>query len=164
MSNPNKLIVIVLGSHRSGTSVITKLVSYLGFNLGVKLMEPNRDNPKGYFEDVDIYNLNEKILKAINKNWYDIDFIDRSVLVDLTNEKIFNEAISLIKEKIKDNQTIIIKDPRISILLPFWTKVFEKLELSTKYVCSIRNPLDVSLSLNIRDRNTSGVQKDHGQK
>ena len=152
MSNPNKLIVIVLGSHRSGTSVITKLVSYLGFNLGVKLMEPNRDNPKGYFEDVDIYNLNEKILKAIDRNWYDIDFIDRSVLVDLTNEKIFNEAISLIKEKIKDNQTIIIKDPRISILLPFWTKVFEKLELSTKYVCSIRNPLDVSLSLNIRDR------------
>ena len=76
MTKFNNQIVIVLGSHRSGTSVTTRLVSYLGFNLGENLMEPNNDNPKGYFEDIDIYNFNEKILKLIKRSWYDSDSID----------------------------------------------------------------------------------------
>ena len=151
MTKINNQIVIVLGSHRSGTSVTTRLVSYLGFNLGENLMEPNNDNPKGYFEDIDIYNFNEKILKLIKRSWYDSDHIDSKLLINLTKKNIFNEAVTLIKKKINHQKPIIIKDPRITILLPFWAKVFKKLNLNIKYVCSIRNPLDISLSLKIRD-------------
>ena len=151
MTKFNNQIVIVLGSHRSGTSVTTRLVSYLGFNLGENLMEPNNDNPKGYFEDIDIYNFNEKILKLIKRSWYDSDHIDSKLLINLTKKNIFNEAVTLIKKKINHQKPIIIKDPRITILLPFWAKVFKKLNLNIKYVCSIRNPLDISLSLKIRD-------------
>ena len=56
---------MVLGMHRSGTSAITKGLEVLGVNLGDNLLPPKDDNPKGFFEDRDLVNLNERVLEKI---------------------------------------------------------------------------------------------------
>ncbi len=43
--------VIVLGMHRSGTSLLASLIAEAGVSVGQALLEPARDNPHGYFED-----------------------------------------------------------------------------------------------------------------
>ena len=48
--------IIVLGMHRAGTSAVTRLINMMGAYLGPNnlLMPASSDNPKGYWERVDI--------------------------------------------------------------------------------------------------------------
>jgi len=44
-------VICILGMHRSGTSLLTRVLNLLGVELGagdVFTMEPAADNPKGY--------------------------------------------------------------------------------------------------------------------
>ena len=40
--------------HRSGTSLVTKCFEVFGYGLGETLMAASDDNPKGFFEDLDV--------------------------------------------------------------------------------------------------------------
>ena len=70
ISNRKKLIV-VLGMHRSGTSAITRGLICLGVQLGNRLIPPiEGNNDKGFWEDIDLNNLNNEILETIYKEWH----------------------------------------------------------------------------------------------
>ena len=47
----NKKLVIVLGPHRSGTSLLTAAVESLGAYLGIEDQNVSDENPKGFFEN-----------------------------------------------------------------------------------------------------------------
>ena len=64
--------------------------------------------------------------------------------------KFYLEAKKIIKTKLI-NGVNLIKDPRFSILIFFWKKVFEELSIDTKYIFCLRNPLSVASSLKKRD-------------
>ena len=49
--------------HRSGTSLVTKCFELFGYGLGETLMEPSEDNPKGFFEDLDVVYVNDWLLR-----------------------------------------------------------------------------------------------------
>ena len=55
-----KEIIIVLGMHRSGTSLIAGVLHEMGVNMGSNLMKADEYNPKGYFEDIEIYKFNSR--------------------------------------------------------------------------------------------------------
>mgnify|MGYP000064482483 CR=1 FL=1 len=57
MTNHTRNIVIVLGMHRSGTSVFTGALKIVGFDLGRDIMQANEYNVKGYFENNKIVEL-----------------------------------------------------------------------------------------------------------
>jgi len=141
--------------HRSGTSAIAKGIVELGAHPGNNLLPANEENPKGYWEDVNIVNLNEKILKNFNMRWHSLDnpMINRfETLLPLYEEKYLEEALEIINNNFKSSNTILIKDPRISILLPFWQKVFKIANAEVKYVLAVRNPLETSKSLLKRNK------------
>lgn len=60
--------VIVLGMHRSGTSITAGILSLMGVNMG-RIGPPKISNIKGHFEDLDFLSLNEKILLSHNASW-----------------------------------------------------------------------------------------------
>lgn len=141
----NKRLIIVLGMHRSGTSVVTRALAALDIDLGTDLMAGNSFNEKGYYEDIEIYNLNNKLLQAINADWFKLGPIRKNELLEINNLRY--EAIQLLEKKFSDRDLFAIKDPRFCILLPFWKSVFTELNLKVDYIFAIRNPLSVSLSL-----------------
>ncbi|MDX2098482.1 MAG: sulfotransferase [Leptolyngbyaceae cyanobacterium bins.59] len=57
--------VIILGSGRSGTSMVTGLLSQAGYFMGENLWDAGEGNPKGYFEDVEVNAINEDILAPV---------------------------------------------------------------------------------------------------
>ena len=59
----------MLGMHRSGTSVATRLMNLLGIDLGAEehLLGPRPDNPKGFWEYEPIVDLNEEILATAGR-------------------------------------------------------------------------------------------------
>ena len=63
------MIVLVLGMHRSGTSLVAGLLQGMGINMGDELITADRFNPYGYYEDTDFFHLNREILRAAGGNW-----------------------------------------------------------------------------------------------
>ena len=55
--------------HRSGTSCITRIFNLCDVYLGQSLLEPQHDNPKGFWENSYIFEINEKILKQSGGSW-----------------------------------------------------------------------------------------------
>ncbi len=54
-SSVTPTLIVVLGMHRSGTSVLTRAMETLGANLGSRLMPAAAgNNDKGFFEDIDV--------------------------------------------------------------------------------------------------------------
>jgi hypothetical protein len=67
----NLRVVCVLGMHRSGTSLIARILNLLGLFLGPDqhLMKATEDNPRGYWEHQTISDLNEEILRCLGGSW-----------------------------------------------------------------------------------------------
>lgn len=53
---------IVLGMHRSATSLIAKALHSIGVNMGDRLLPPANDNPEGFFEDIEFLQTNIQLL------------------------------------------------------------------------------------------------------
>ncbi len=149
--NCKKRLIIVLGMHRSGTSALTKGLEAMGVNLGADFIPPHADNPKGYWEDSEFFKLNEDLMTALNRSWDDCDSIDPEAFQQLIQGAFFSRALELVQRKCQQNSTVGIKDPRFSLLLPFWRKVFEVSGVSIFSIVAIRNPLSVARSLAHRD-------------
>jgi len=54
--------LIILGMHRSGTSLAAALLQSSGLDVGERLMEGNWSNPRGHFEDMDFVELQRAAL------------------------------------------------------------------------------------------------------
>lgn len=61
--------VVVLGMHRSGTSLAAGILTRLGVELGDCLIAPSYSNPLGHFEDRRFVDLNNDILAAAGGSW-----------------------------------------------------------------------------------------------
>ena len=148
----NKKIIVVLGMHRSGTSVITRGLQVMGVVLGDRMMPAAEgNNDKGFWEDIDLNALNIEMLNAIGSDWYHVTAIT-SVDIDLLRKQgYYLRAAELLRQKIGSASVFGLKDPRIAKLLPFWKEVFNHCQLDVSYILAVRNPLSVAKSLAERD-------------
>ncbi len=138
--------------HRSGTSVMTRGLQTLGVHLGQNLMEPMPDvNPKGFWEDMDIYQLNEEMLHALGTQWYHSSPLSQAQIDQLIDNGYLVKATDLLKSKQTDSHPFAFKDPRLCRLLAFWQEALKQAGGSVAYLLAIRNPVSVADSLQKRD-------------
>lgn len=148
-------VIVVLGMHRSGTSAVSGALESLGFSIGKNIMPSTSNNPKGYFENKNIVDFNDHLLKQLGVNWADAYILPYHFI---KGQQFFTEQKDLLKKLILDefdlNGPILIKDPRMCILLPFWQPVFKELKLNPCYILVSRHPAEVCRSLKTRDNLT----------
>ncbi|HMF16872.1 MAG TPA: sulfotransferase, partial [Gemmataceae bacterium] len=136
--------------HRSGTSLITRLVNLLGVSLGPveHLMKPLPDNPKGFWENQLLTDMNDEILSRLGGGLYHppefySGWENAATLADLRQR-----ARALLNEDFGVAKLWGWKDPRNCLTLPFWRSLLPNL----RYLICIRNPIDVIHSLERRDK------------
>ena len=148
---PDKLVVI-LGMHRSGTSLVTSSLPLLGFPLGPNLMAGNEDNPKGFFEDLDLVSLNDDLLSLNYSSWDSpLGNLDQEIKFNRDHEK---RAKNLLELRFSETDKWAIKDPRLCLLMPFWRAQFEANNIRPYYVGVHREPLAIAASLQERNQLT----------
>lgn len=145
-------VIVVLGMHRSGTSAITGLLESFGLSIGKNVMPPTPNNPKGYFENKRIVDFNNLLLKISGVKWHEVfllpcGFFSRGNLFKGQGK----EAKELILEEFDFKGPLLIKDPRMCVLLPLWQPVFKSLNLTPSYILVNRKPAGVIRSLKQRD-------------
>jgi hypothetical protein len=146
-----KSLVVVLGMHRSGTSAITRGLQVLGVTLGDRLMPSQAINAKGFWEDIDVNELNIEMLHALGIDWHYLAPIERSDVDALREKGYGNKAVDLLNAKVGDFPVFGFKDPRVAKLLPFWKEVIARCDFEANYVLMLRHPLSVADSLTRRD-------------
>lgn len=139
--------VIVLGMHRSGTSAIARAIDGLGVPLGAPLLPPQFDNPTGFGEVAPLVTFNDALLGHLGGTW------DAPPRLEPGWERArslgpFAAAARTRFDAAHPGPTWVWKDPRTSLLLPFWLQV-----LGTDHVCvvAVRDPTSVARSLLVRD-------------
>lgn len=150
--NTTKKIVVVLGMHRSGTSTVMNALACLGVSLGDDLIPPGQDNPKGFFEDKSVNQLNIEMLEAIGQHWFSLSLVTDAHVEQLVSLGYVEKATALLTEKLADVELFGFKDPRVSKLLKFWKIVFAQMHCDIRYVFCFRHPLSVAESLYKRNK------------
>ena len=148
-----KEIVIVLGMHRSGTSLAAMSIKKLGCPGTGHDKYKDEFNPLGYHEDLRIVKINNKILETLKKGWGSFDHW-LPLQDDWREKKICKEASEEIKNILKNipHKRVIIKDPRIVILFKLWEDIILGLNINIKLVILVRNRNSVISSLANRDK------------
>ncbi|NDC36742.1 MAG: hypothetical protein EBZ48_01680 [Proteobacteria bacterium] len=144
-------LVVVLGMHRSGTSAITRALGALGVPLGDDLMEPGKDNPRGYWEHRGCHKINEQLLRAHGSSWDDLDHRKLAELKHPSVPALRDQAAQLLKEFLAGSNIWAFKDPRTCRLLSFWNRAIQDAGAEPLYLIVVRNPLSVADSLAARD-------------
>ena len=148
----DRKLIVVLGMHRSGTSVITRGLQALGIDLGESLMPPAPgNNEKGFFEDAEIVALNDRVLALAGRSWHSLDPVEPELLQGPAFFSLRAEALNLLASRFRTSPVFGMKDPRLCVLMPFWMCVFEDLEITPGFVIALRNPLAAAQSLRARD-------------
>jgi GT2 family glycosyltransferase/glycosyltransferase involved in cell wall biosynthesis len=139
--------ICIAGAHRSGTSMVTRLLHGCGLYLGSKdaLMPPQADNPDGFWEHLGFVAVNDELLEALGGAW-DLPPTTDENLSDERLEPLRMKARLLI-EGFHSAKTWGWKDPRNSLTLPFW----EDLLPGLKTLIIVRNPLEVAYSMRKRN-------------
>ena len=133
--------------HRSGTSAIARGLQAIGVYLGQDFLAPRPDNPTGYWEDRNIFGINERLLAALGLKWEDVALIDESRWHAPDIEPLHSEAVDYLRAGFTDHPLWGFKDPRTIRLLPFWQSVLQCIEVHECYLVAVRNPRSVADSL-----------------
>lgn len=152
---------VVLGMHRSGTSLLSGLlVTACGYNVGGPLIGAASDNERGFFERIDVVLQNDAFMWGQKISWsagvigYDAE---RALKQKEEKEVKFKEGERALKFLNDPGKAPWLqKDPRMCITLKTWLKLLDK---EPAVVFTYRHPMEVAMSLNRREKNF-GI--DHG--
>ena len=144
---PQRAAYLVLGMHRSGTSAVTQVLALAGAGLPRNVMGGDEHNARGYFEPWKIAMFNDARLRAGGTAWDDIFAFPYRTLATRPERQWLNRAAALFEEEYGETRHPLLKDPRVTVLLPFWRTVLTELDVTARCVTQVRHPLAVAGSL-----------------
>ncbi len=138
-------VLIILGMHRSGTSMLAGSLRQTGLNLGnVNTKAPY--NKKGNMEHPAIMHMQEDLLRSNGGSW-------DNPPAEITWKKLHLSVRDLFISSFKDEDVWGFKDPRTLLTIEGWLEVIPDAE----FVGIFRNPSSVAHSL--MKRNNFTIEK-----
>jgi hypothetical protein len=141
--------VVVLGTHRSGTSAVARVINLLGVPLCADddLTPAGDGNIAGHWESRSLTRRNEQLLHLLGAAWDCPPPASPAVAERLLAEVRTAPARAAFTRTYRHDRWVW-KDPRLAILLPFWRAA---LPGTAAAVLVVRHPLEVSRSLQERN-------------
>jgi hypothetical protein len=148
MEDTNEGPVCIIGMHRSGTSMVANLLQRCGLTLGPEetLLGSNAGNQIGHFEHTGFLDINDALLRHFGGSWDNPPNLKAGWEQDPALGKLVHQTKKLL-DTFVGSSCWGWKDPRTTILLPFWQRFIPNL----RFVICVRNPLEVAQSLEKRD-------------
>jgi hypothetical protein len=136
--------IIIIGMHRSGTSLLSRICMAMNVHMGVE-----QDK---HYESIFFQTANDKMLHSAGGSWLNPHFFIQKIrdprfmdtMALLAREEIESQAGSF--GPINSGQLWGWKDPRSTLTLPVWLRIFP----NARVIHIIRNGVGVALSLKKR--------------
>jgi len=136
--------IVVLGMHRSGTSMVTGLIHRMGAYFGSEdsATGASAENAKGFWERRDVRDLNDALLWSAGCDWHEVSRF-RPGAVPARARRRFDAAARRLIGGLDAHRPWVIKEPRLCLLFPLWRPLLEAPACVLVYRC----PLAVARSL-----------------
>jgi len=146
---PKPQVVCILGMHRSGTSLIARVINLLGVDLGPseQMLEAGMDNVKGFWEHVSFKEIDDELLARHGGDWSNPPELPDGWHEAPELDDLRERARAMIASDFGGSKTWGWKDPRSCLTLAFWRTVIT----TPCFVIPMRRPLDVARSLEHRN-------------
>ncbi len=132
--------LLILGGHRSGTSLVSGLFWHAGLHVG-ELVPAGPDNPRGYFESAEVLKAHEALLAAQERDWTCPPHRFDARAADL------GPLAAVLAGLASAGRPWGVKDPRLLFLLPAWLEILPAMRL----LGVLRHPAAVAASLTARN-------------
>lgn len=143
--------VVILGMHRSGTSLLASILVELGVNMGDNLLMRGINQPYGHWEDRDFVTLNKDILRSVGSRW---SAPPTHAAILRTRGRFSPRIAELIERKDKRDKWGW-KDPRTSLTVDLYHPHL----VTPRYIRIVRDRNAIAESLKRRHRGGSGWAK-----
>ncbi|MEA1943259.1 MAG: glycosyltransferase [Pseudomonadota bacterium] len=145
----NKVALLVLGMHRSGTSACARIANLLGAELPDEILPANEGNDSGYWEPQAVVDFNDHILETCGFGWDDP--VSEAAIVGRLGTAEREAAAELVETTYGGAPLIVLKDPRCAMIPAFWIEAVRAAGYRPALVHCVRPAADVAASLNRRD-------------
>jgi hypothetical protein len=135
---------LILGSGRSGTSLLAGLLAQAGYYMGEQLLAATEANPKGFFEDDEVNAINEALLAPVTParsrpayGWRWLAAVPLGTRIPCPADLAGRIAAQTARSP------FCLKDPRFSYTLPAWRPFLP----DTVFLCVFREPARTAQSI-----------------
>ena len=141
--------IIILGMHRSGTSLVAEVTNSWGAYGGRldEFIPADEANQRGYWEYMPLVRFNEALLAGEDANWFVPPDSDENLHKAAWDPRFRKAASNMMAGMENTGNTWYWKDPRLAILLPFWQQLWH----DAVYIICLRHPLDIAMSIKKRN-------------
>jgi hypothetical protein len=144
MGEGSGLPVCVLGSGRSGTSLLARAVSLLGVDFGAQeaMLQANELNPRGFWELLDVCALNDDVQASWGGSHFEPPRLEQGWEQAPELEPFRARIEAIVESHFPDGRRWGFKHSGNTLTSPLWRSVVGELD----YVICVRNPIEVDAS------------------
>ncbi len=153
------VLVFVMGFGRSGTSALTRVLSFCGAALPTGLLGAIADNTRGCFEPREAISLNETILRGQGRSGYDLKLRTADDGTTGTETNAANiDKIKAFLTKLPTAPVVVIKEPKTTAISDVWFEAARQAGFEVASVIAVRHPAECIGSVTKRARRQNYVR------
>lgn len=146
-SRRTRTLVLVTGSGRSGTSLVSGLLQRLGCRIPTPEVPADATNPKGFAESQWVVDFHTHLLRKTRVAVSDARpgawaHTAKAALEPETREQVR----TFLREQFTQSDAVVIKDPRLTWFLPIWRQAAQELGAEAVAIVMLRHPAAVVAS------------------
>jgi hypothetical protein len=139
-----RTLVLVAGSGRSGTSVLSGILQRLGFHVPQPEVPADDTNPRGFAESQWVVDFHVGLLKRARVQTSDARPAAWSLAAEVSFDPSAERRLrSWLKGQLAEADNIVIKDPRLSWFLPLWRRCAVEIGIQPCVATMLRHPAAV---------------------
>lgn len=146
-----RLAVVVLTMHRSGSSALARILNLLGCDAPKSLISADGNNESGYWESDVLRVFNDDVLASAGTSWRDWQAFNADWYTTPRFPEFLSRGQELLAAEYGSSAFFFFKDPRICRCVPLWRKLLVGAGVEPRVIMSVRHPIEVAQSLAARD-------------
>jgi hypothetical protein len=140
----DRSLVLVAGSGRSGTSLVSGILQRLGYHVPAPEVPADDTNPRGFAESQWVVDFHSRLLRRSGVQVSDArPAAWTSTSKICLDDEVQRELRTWLEQQYRDADHVLIKDPRLSWYLPLWQRCAEATGVSPRFLTMLRHPASV---------------------
>jgi len=127
----NNRLILVAGSGRSGTSLLSGILKAFGAHIPQPEVTPDDSNPVGFGEPQWVVDFHARLLKSAGVFASDARPSAWAKTAEIGRDPdVQTELEAWVRREFKHGDHVVVKDPRLLWFIPLWTRAGETLSAS----------------------------------
>lgn len=139
-------LLLVVGSGRSGTSMLSGILQRLGYRVPEPEVPADSSNPRGFAESQWVVDFHTRLLSAARVQTTDARPSAWAETARVSGSRVERELRAFLKRQFAESDHVLIKDPRLLWFLPLWRRTSADIGVDPRCLITLRHPSAVVAS------------------